>query len=281
MTEPITVVTLTRERPRLLERALASVAAQDHPGEVEHLVVVDDDPRTHELLTGRAGTERRPLRVHLEPRPPAERGAQGDDRATQYPRCARLLNRGVQLARSPWIAFLDDDNAYEPEHLRLLAACARETGAPAVHSGRQILWPDGSPYLEERFPHATTPEEGERIHELLCRRGAWVRGTNLLLDRVDPEQTTFNNSTVMGEGDPLFLVDQNVWLVRRELLLRHPVPESFSAAEIAANTCPDDKLLERFVRAGVAIATNGRPTVRYFLGGMSTPPRSPAAPATS
>jgi hypothetical protein len=47
---------------------------------------------------------------------------------------------------------------------------------------------------------------------------------------------------VIRAEDPVALVDQSVWLVRRELLLRLPIPETFTEAEHLANTTPDDKL---------------------------------------
>jgi glycosyltransferase involved in cell wall biosynthesis len=253
----------------MVRRAIASVRAQDYPGAIEHLVIIDDDAETLARLRCERSTPKRSLTLHLEPRPASERGPRTNDRASVYPRLARLLNLGVRLARSPWVAFLDDDNEYESEHLRSLTDCARRTGSPAVHSARQMLWPDGSPYLEELFPGAASPEEGTRIYELMCERGVWVRGTNVLQDRVDAEQSTFHNSTVMNAADPVFMVDQNVWLIRRELLVTCPIPEDFSTKDIVTNTCADDKMLDALVRSGTKIVATRRPTVRYFLGGIS------------
>lgn len=267
--DPITVVTLTRARPRLLDRAIASVRVQDYPGRIEHLIVIDDDRETVSHLERRCGSTSRSLVWHLEPRPSGEvkHGYRG--RASVYPHLARLLNRGVALARSPWLAFLDDDNEYEPHHLSSLMACARRFGSPAVHSARQMVWPDGSPYLEPLFPGASSVEEGARIFELMCRRGVWVRGTNVLQDRVDTRQTLYRNSTVLGSDDPIFLVDQNLWLIQREVLVAAPIPQEFSEEEIAQNTCPDDKMLETLVKNGVNIVSSKLPTVRYYLGGIS------------
>ncbi|MFZ1489696.1 MAG: glycosyltransferase [Ilumatobacteraceae bacterium] len=260
----ITVVTVTRERPGQLANAIESVVSQDYPGTVEHVVVVDDDPETVAAFTGSEHPAHRPLRVHVSG-PAHGRGA---GRAFTYPHLARLLNVGISKARSPWIAFLDDDNAFEPNHLRSLIELAESSGGDAVHSGRSLVWPDGSPYLEPQLPSAPTPEEGARLYQLLCRRGVCVPGTNVLLDRVDegvPADAV--NSTVMSDHDPLFLVDQNVWLIARELLVQVSVPELFSEQDIAENTCPDDKLLSALVAAGVVIRTTGLPTVRYTVGG--------------
>jgi hypothetical protein len=73
----------------------------------------------------------------------------------------------------------------------------------------------------------------------------------------------------MQSADPVFLVDQNLWLVRRDLLLENPIPEEWSEEDIEANTCPDDRMLEVLVRAKVPITSSGLPTVRYYVGGIS------------
>jgi len=261
----VTVITVTRGRPDLLVRAMASVAHQDHDGVVEHLVVVDDDPGTLAALALREPVPRRPVRV--EARGPVASRQEGA-RSFVYPHLARLLNVGISSARSPWVAFLDDDNEFEPDHISSLLALARKLGSPAVHSARAFVWPDGTPYLERHLPSAPTREEGERLYEVLCRRGVWVRDTNIVLDRVDGGAgADASNSTVMDDDDPVFLVDQNLWLVRRELLLAVPVPEDFSAMDIAENTCPDDKMLAALIAAGMEIRSTGRPTVRYTVGG--------------
>ncbi|WP_428963797.1 glycosyltransferase family 2 protein [Micromonospora fluostatini] len=263
-------MTLTRHRPHLLRRAMASVRAQDFPGEIEHVVVVDDDPDSVPVVE--AAPVRPGLRrvAHLVSRGPAERDEPPGDKRYVYPRLSRLFNTGARLSTADWIAFLDDDNEFEPDHLSSLYACARGVGAEAVHSGRTIWCADGTPYTEEVWHTAPNRGEGERIFELMCARGVRIRGTNVLLDRADPVlPATLRTSTVMQPEDPVLLVDQSVWLIRRELLLRLPIPETFTEDDHAKNAAPDDKLLEVLLRDGVRLHTTGRPTVRYYLGGVS------------
>jgi hypothetical protein len=276
-TVDICVITVTVGRWETLARAVESVQAQTFPGTITHLIVVDGDGQP--VPAPPVTAPEQPIRFHVVPRPPADQPGGGTDRASVYPRLARLLNIGVRAADARWVSFLDDDNEFEPDHLDSLVRHARRHDAVAVHSGRQIVWSNGEPYLDPVFPWAADLATGRRIHALLTSRGVWVPGTNLLLDQVGPEAPTFRNSTVMEDSDPTFLIDQNVWLLRRELMLRLPFPEHFTEVEIAENTCPDDKLLEVLVRNGVPLHSTGAPTVRYFLGGVSNATTNGAEPA--
>lgn len=110
----ISVVTPTWQRRRLLTaRCMPSVAAQDYGGETEHVIVSDGpDP----ALAGVPGVTY--LDVHV---PAPNRGI-----------LARL--RGTELATGDLIAYLDDDNAWRPDHLRLLADALEEAGADFAYS---------------------------------------------------------------------------------------------------------------------------------------------------
>ncbi|SPF05735.1 glycosyltransferase family 2 protein [Streptomyces sp. MA5143a] len=270
--DTIGVVTVTRGRPRLLRRAMASVHAQDFDGLIEHVVVIDEqDPETVAAATAAPIRPGLRVTVHEEPRPPAERNEPPGDKRRVYPRLSRLFNTGARISSADWIAFLDDDNEYEPHHLRSLLECAREHGVQVAHSGRTMWYADGAPYLEEAWHTVDDPVEAARIHRVMCDKGVRVPGTNVLLDRADPRRPgdAFRTSSVIRAEDPVALVDQSVWLVRRELLLRLPIPETFTEAEHLANTAPDDKLLRTLQDNGVPIVSTGQPTVRYYLGGVS------------
>ncbi|MUN36817.1 glycosyltransferase [Actinomadura sp. NEAU-AAG5] len=281
--DPISVVTLTRRRPEMLRRAMDSVRAQDYEGEIEHVIVIDDDADS--VPTAEQAPSRPGLRVvpHLVRRPAEEVGLPHERRYT-YPRQARLFNEGARRASTPWVAYLDDDNEYEPDHLRTLMRTARASGARAVHSGRKMLFPDGSPYLDELWHTARHRDldEAARIYNMMCDRGVWIRGTNHLMDRADPvRRETWRPSTVIEPGDPVYLVDQSSWLIRRDVLMDHPIPETYSEEDHANNMAPDDKLLQVLLNNEVGIVPTGLPTVRYYLGGVSNLIETPAAPAAA
>jgi glycosyltransferase involved in cell wall biosynthesis len=268
--DKITVITLTRRRRELLKRAIASVYSQDYPGCIDHLIMIDDCAETLEELGDMESSSRRRLIPHFESKAFGEMtdGREGLD--VVYPRIARLLNVGVGVSDSQWIAFLDDDNEYEPNHLSSLVDCAVRNDCSAVHSFRKVFHADGSPYLDPHFPWARDPEEGKRIYELMCSRGVWVRNSNILKDRAGPSGLApFRNSTILSARDPVLLVDTSVWLLERSLLMKYPVPEAFSEEDFRNNTAPDDKLLELLLENKVRIVATGLPTLRYYLGGIS------------
>jgi glycosyl transferase family 2 len=268
--ETITVVTLTRKRVQLLRRAIESVRSQDYTGRIIHFVLIDNCPETAEylqLVGSRASRTIVPQFRARELRESVE-GCVGIDWV--YPHIARMLNFAVRNVNSRWIAFLDDDNEYESNHLSTLVDCAQVNSCSAVHSLRKIYFSDGMPYLTKRFPWCADASESHRIYDLLCAKGVWLRNSNILRDRAGPSGLApFRNSTILSSQDPVFLVDTSAWLIERELLLKYPVPEEFSSEEIGNSTAPDDKLLQLFLENGVRIVSTGLPTLRYYLGGIS------------
>ena len=94
--EPITVVVATRGRPDSLQRCVRAVLACDHPALT--VLVVDNDPpddRTERVVRAIADPRVRYLR---EPRRGASAGR----------------NRGLAEARTPVVAFTDDDTEPDP-----------------------------------------------------------------------------------------------------------------------------------------------------------------------
>jgi glycosyltransferase involved in cell wall biosynthesis len=101
---PISVIVRTKDRPELLAEAIASIRATGYPAEI---VVVND-----------GGTPPRIDGVTLV----AHETSRGRSEAA---------NAGVNAAANEYIAFLDDDDLYYPEHLATLANAARRSNASA------------------------------------------------------------------------------------------------------------------------------------------------------
>jgi glycosyltransferase involved in cell wall biosynthesis len=108
----VSVIIPTRNRPQLLAEAIRSVQAQTVTSyEIILAVNGPTNPKTPQILEIGAG--HRVVRV-------AEEGI------------AVALNAGIGIARGQWLAFLDDDDLWEPNRLEAALKTACETGADLI-----------------------------------------------------------------------------------------------------------------------------------------------------
>src|ERR1700756_285138 len=111
----VAVVIPTYNRPQLLRRAVASAVDQEH---VTPEVIVVDDGSTPPVTSSDL-----PDGVVV-----AHTGASGGG-------VARARNLGVRQARARWVAFLDDDDWWAPDHLARLLAAAEAARAGFAYAG--------------------------------------------------------------------------------------------------------------------------------------------------
>lgn len=120
MPPTFSVVIPTYNRAAVLADALDSALAQTLPP-VEIIVVddgsTDDTPAAVQRYAGRITYLRQP---------------------NAGPAAAR--NRGIDMARGQYIAFLDSDDAWAPWTLELFSRAVQEFGAPAVVVGHGVDW---------------------------------------------------------------------------------------------------------------------------------------------
>jgi glycosyltransferase involved in cell wall biosynthesis len=147
----VTVVMTTWDRYHLLlERSLPSVFAQTY-GNLEIVIVGDHAPPEAEAAVRELGDPR--IRFsNLErwgpyPGEPVERWHV----AGVPPR-----NEAVRLARGQWIAPLDDDDAFLPDHVERLLDLARRERAEVAYGKLRCLMNDGSTFDLGEFPPRRT-----------------------------------------------------------------------------------------------------------------------------
>lgn len=220
------------------------MAKQDHSDPVEHVIVIDDQPEVQKLLQStqlRPGTE-----IVYASRGPSD--VDGPDRL------ARLRNLAVECAHNPLIAFLDDDNAWEPDHLGSLSATLARPGVDMAHTERQMLDDDGAPYVISEFPWSRNPAARQEIYRIYAELGIVTPGSNVFRDRLQM---------------PYSCVDLGEWLLPRDFLTEHPFERTYSTEDWQEIVVEDAKLAEDIKTSGLAVESTRRPTLRYHLGGYS------------
>ena len=135
----ITTIITTHRRPKLLVRALKSLAAEKwKPNEI--LVVEDgDDPSTAALLK-ETGVPCRLVQRTLHS-------------------VAKARNLGMREAQGDWVIFLDDDDIVYANRLEKLEAAAVLSGAAFVFGSTLKVTPGN------RFPVPTRHPEGEGVSD--------------------------------------------------------------------------------------------------------------------
>ncbi|WP_250443497.1 glycosyltransferase [Actinotalea sp. C106] len=158
---PATVTTVmpTYRRPEALQRAVASALGQDWN---DHTVIVVDDGG------GLPDLPEDPRLVAVSLR-------------SNTSRVSLVRNVGLRLARSPYVAFLDDDNEWRPQHLTV-ALEALEQGVDVVYTAVERARPDGRTHdvLSAPFDRRTLADASYvDTNSLVVRHGRGVRFSRL------------------------------------------------------------------------------------------------------
>ena len=123
----ISIITSTFHRPELLKRAIQSVLNQTYQD--FEMIIVNDDPdhETKEVVS--SFNDKRLIYIPMS-------GKFGCD--------TRPKNVGVSKSKGEYIAFLDDDVAYRPDHLQCLLKEIEKSGVDVVYGDRWIYEGDKS-----------------------------------------------------------------------------------------------------------------------------------------
>ncbi len=128
----VSVIIPTRDRPDMLREAMESVSRQSFT-DYEIIVVVNgpDNPLTAKTLQVAAAGGGRVIRI--------ERSG-----------IATAFNTGMKAATGEWLAFLDDDDLWEPNKLEFELKIAAEAAADVVFCDSKLF--DGANSVANRLP---------------------------------------------------------------------------------------------------------------------------------
>lgn len=239
--DSITVIIVTRNRPTLLKRAIASVLMQTYQ-KVDLLVLVDDSPETLTMLEQEYANNPKIKWLHAKRDEESESGPK---------RLAFLRNYAISQVVTEYFSFLDDDNEFYPCHLEKLLQFVKSTGCEAVHSYREVLYNNGEPYLEMFSPWGRNLAQRREKYLELVAGGVVTPGSNIWKDKFG------------------VTVDMNVWLFETKLFEKISFPTNYSAKDWDDVIPEDAKLMALMKNKGIVVDTNALPTVKYYLGGYS------------
>jgi hypothetical protein len=141
----VTIPTWTNYRA-LVEVAIPSVLAQTY--DKLEIVVVGDSapPETKESLEG--FRDARIRYVNLPLRGPYPK----DPQRRWYVAGVPAINESARLARGLWIAPLNDDDAFTPNHLEVLLDAARAQRSEVAYGRFVMSFPDRAPFEQGEYP---------------------------------------------------------------------------------------------------------------------------------
>jgi glycosyltransferase involved in cell wall biosynthesis len=177
----------TRGRPELVRETIATVVDQDYPGDIELLVVHDQEPADEDLT--RLGRPGRRIRVLTN---------------TGTPGLAGARNFGLGFLTSDYIATCDDDDLWHPGKLELqIARLLDEPDLVAVGSGLRLILPGG----EIRYWPARADRVGYRL--LLRNRVKELHSSTLVMRRA-----AITRAGCYDEEIPFGYAEDYDWLLR-------------------------------------------------------------------
>lgn len=237
----ITVITVTKNRPNLLERAINTVKKQTYSN-IKHLIIIDDCPSTLEMLESKYNDDDKVVWEYQKRETSDKSGPNV---------LAKLRTNAIHRIGEGWFSFLDDDNEFYPEHIQKLYDFAIENNCSAVHSYREVMYKDGTPYLKEEWPWGRTLDKKIETYNYMLNAGVVERGSNIWRDKFG------------------YTVDTNVWLLRAELFNNKEIQREYTDEDYEECRPEDEKMMELLINNNVKVMCNNEVTVKYYLGGYS------------
>jgi glycosyltransferase involved in cell wall biosynthesis len=109
---------------------------------------------------------------------------------TQRRGAGHTRNRALAMARTRWVAFLDDDDLFHPDHLETLLGHAEQTGADVVYSSCRITHPSIGEIPPDHPGWEEWGRPGKEFDPDLLRQRSYLPVTSLV-DRGLAQRSSF------------------------------------------------------------------------------------------
>jgi glycosyltransferase involved in cell wall biosynthesis len=185
----VSVIICTFNRANLLERAIRSVLSQTYRD--FEIIVIDD-----------ASTDDTQKMVQKKFKPEIEGGIVRYVRNERNMERSRSRNRGMEMATGQYLALLDDDDFWLPDHLAILCDYLnRKPAVGVVFSNFINLYEDGSAEIGEK---GIASGEGDFYRDLCIRRILAYNSVHLIRKSVYDYLGGVNTDLIYGEDREFF-----------------------------------------------------------------------------
>ncbi|TNJ36271.1 glycosyltransferase family 2 protein [Chlorobaculum thiosulfatiphilum] len=259
----VSVITLTNKRDDTLIRAIESVKNQNYDGEIEHILVNDGNlfvnSKKSSLLE--AYPFLRIIDVDIST-------YKGEFHSLYIPsRISLLRNIGIDKCSGYLICQLGDDDYYLPNHINsLVNTLIANPDAGVAYSWRYLVHSDGSPCVEPFYPWSSAYPRlstsgvalSKYVYERLVVSGIRDVNSNIVKDMV-----------LTSEGEPVYTVDTNELMVRRDVHRLIPFRVKFNWRQMIEDYSEDYCFVKECHEFGILFACSSEATLVYTIGGFS------------
>lgn len=265
--EGVSIITVTN-KPDRITRVLDQISAQIGSFPIQFIIVVDGHPIDNE-----AEAIEKKFREIKKTNPKIFGkiiGKEAQNKRYLFEKLGTLRNVGFCHAKGNTVAYWDDDNEWEPNHLlSLFEILQKNPKLGLTYSWRRMVKPDMTPYFIQKnhYPwvavsalqcKGVSPEAASaHLYSIYEKEGIMTADSDIVKDKHG-----------YGEKGDQSCVDTGEWLLRRDQLMRHRIyfSESFSPLQEAANLSDDRVFIERILAAGLPSQCSEKPTLHYCFG---------------
>lgn len=252
---PVSIITPTTGRMKLLERCIKSVTAQDVNSDIEHLIIGDNlNGKNYEKVNELCSKWGAVYFNYITPVTLYE--------TTYQPvRTGRVRNYGITQSKGKFIGHLDDDNTFEINHVStLLNVLKNNKSVDIAYSWRKTFKENGEVLIISKYPWIIPHRDqlAKEVYEILSKEGFFKPGVNIIFDNIPT-----------SHGD-LYHIDSSEWIMRRNVFEKVKFREFATPREMIYQFSEDYMFCKEAFELGFVFEGSGEATLNYYFSGYSS-----------